>query len=93
MMHMILPFIISLLGFYTGVYLVIRTYKLLEEDRTLKVFLYILGIMNIYIGIVYALISIGVVSAIPVTQASILMRPVNLLALVTPFMIAKRMGL
>ena len=92
-MHQLLPIIISILGLCTGIDVIIRTWKLKDIDTTLKVFLYILGVMNIYIGIIYGLVALGIVGAIPATQASLFMRPVNILAVITPYMIIRRLGL
>lgn len=90
--HSLLPIIISVLGIYSGTYIILNIKKV-GKDTTLKIFFCVLGGMYIYIGIIYTLVFFGVIGAIPPTQASILMRPINILAIVTPFMIAKRMGL
>jgi ABC-type transport system involved in multi-copper enzyme maturation permease subunit len=90
--HNLLPIIISILGIYAGGYILLNIKKI-RNDKILRVFFYILGLTYLYMGIVYLLVLLGLVEAIPATQASILMRPVNILVIATPFIITKRMGL
>ena len=87
-----LPALVSIMGIYAGSYILLNMKKI-PQDRILRLFFYILGLTYIYMGIIYLLILLGLVAAIPATQAAILMRPVNILAIAAPFMIAKRMGL
>ena len=87
-----LPTIISVLGIYAGSYILLNMKKI-KADLILRSFFYILGFTYIYMGIIYLLVLFGLIVAIPATQAAILMRPVNILAIAAPFMIAKRMGL
>ena len=92
MIHNYLSYIIAVLGIYAGIYILLNIRKV-RNDKILRFYFYVLGLMYLYIGIIYTLIIFGIIVAIPPTQASILMRPVNILAIATPFMIAKRMGL
>jgi len=88
----ILPVIITVLGLYAGLDILFNIKKI-SQDSVLKLYFCVLGLMYLYIAVIYVLILLGIVVAIPATQASIMMRPVNILAIVTPFLIAKRLGL
>jgi len=90
--HEFLPLVIIMLGLSSGTYILLNIKKV-RNDWVTRIYFVILGLMYIYMGIIYALVLFGIVAAIPATQAAILMRPVSILAIVTPFLIAKRMGL
>ena len=90
--HEFLPLVIVMLALSSGTYILLNIKKF-KNDWVTRIYFVVLGLMYIYMGIIYALVLFGVVEAIPATQAAILMRPVNILAIVTPFLIANRMGL
>jgi hypothetical protein len=94
MIHELLPFLIAVMGIYAGVYtlLLIRKTRI-AQDRILFVNFLVLGVLNLYIGIVYSLVILGVVHAVPLSDLSLFMRPANFLQIFLPFLISKRMGL
>lgn len=89
-----MTFAISILGFYTGIYtlLLLRKSKI-KLDRVLVVNFSLLGLLNIYMGALYLLVNMGVISNTPASELSPFIRPANLLLILVPFLISKRMGL
>jgi len=92
--HSLLPIFIAVFGFVSGVYTLIKiTSQRISNDPVLKINFICLGILNIYIGTVYSLVLLGVISAVPSAELAIFMRPAILLQIVLPFLISWRMGL
>lgn len=91
--HNLLPLFIAIFGLLSGFYTLnkARTQHI-RSDRILTINFISLGLLNLYIGTVYSLVLIGVISAVPSAELSIFMRPANLLQIVLPFFISWRMG-
>jgi hypothetical protein len=88
--HNLLMYFLAVLGFFTGIS-ALRISSKFYVDWLLRSYFIMLGILNIYTGIIYTLIILGIISAIPPTQSSIFMRPANVLFLVMPYVISMRM--
>jgi hypothetical protein len=88
--HSLLTYFLAALGLFTGVS-ALRISGKFSMDWLLRAYFIMLGILNIYTGIIYTLIILGIISAIPPTQSSIFMRPANVLFLVMPYVISMRM--
>ena len=90
--HNALPFLIAIFGVGGGIYILQRS-KWLATDRTLHINFIAMGILDIYIGIIYFLVLLGVISSVPTSELSLFMRPANLLVVTIPLFIYWRLGL
>jgi hypothetical protein len=88
--HNLLIYFLAILGIFTGISIFTYLPKV-RHDWLLKIYFMLLGGLNLYTGIIYVLIILGIISAIPPTQSSIFMRPANVLFLLMPYTIANRM--
>ena len=91
-LHIVFPYLITVSGYAVGIYFFIRPLKV--NDQILKVNLIVYALLDIYVAIVYTMILLGPVTPPPDAagiQASMLMRPANLLMVLLPYWIARRM--
>jgi len=80
--------VISIIAIWSGMYMLTR-YKRLRRDKILRMNFISLAVAILYVGIIYSLYSFGF---FPVTSLNILLRPVNLLLVLIPSLIAWRMS-
>lgn len=93
-LHNLLPDIIALFGLISGIYILGKSnQQRVKADHVLQINFICLGLVNIYSGTVYGLAVFGLVSSMPYSEVSILIRPAVLLHIVLPFLISWRMGL
>jgi hypothetical protein len=86
--HDFLPYAISIIAIWSGIYMLTR-YKRLRRDKVLRMNFISLAVAILYVGIIYSLYSFGL---FPATSLNILLRPVNLLLVLIPSLIAWRMS-
>lgn len=92
--HNYLPFLIAMSGIITGCYIIYNLNKIVRRGDSAMTGLFILfAILNLYVGIVYVLVTTGVILSVPSSELSYFMRPANLFQVIIPFWIAWRMGL
>lgn len=92
--HNLLSGFIALFGLVSGIYIVGKiNQQRVRADHVLQINFIFLGLVNIYSGTVYGLVLLGIVSSLPSSDVSILIRPAVLLQIVLPFLISWRMGL
>jgi len=90
--HNSLSYILAVFGLYAGFYILFNMKKI-RADWVTRTYFIALGAIYVYTGVVYCLIIMDIITAIPPTQSSIFMRPANILYVAVPFLIARRMGL
>lgn len=88
-LHDSLPVLIAIAGLFVGGFILSRIKKI-PKDKILIFDFACLGAVNLYVGIIYFLFAIGVVHSIG--DLSVFVRPVTLLQIILPAMIAWRMG-
>lgn len=88
-LHDILPILIAIFGLFVGVYMATKI-KRFSNDIILLIDFGMLSLVNLYVGAIYLLFSMGVIST--VSELSVYVRPVNLLQIVLPALITWRMG-
>lgn len=88
-LHDTLPIFIAILGLFVGGYMMTKIRRL-PKDKILILDFAVLSLVNLYVGVIYLLFTIGVVPT--VEDLSFLVRPSNLLQIVLPALISWRMG-
>lgn len=87
--HQVFAYLLAVSGYAVGYYFIKR--GLQARTRNNKVNLIAFGLLDIYVGVVYSLILIGVIGANPPTLSSLLMRPANLLFIILPWWLSRGM--
>ena len=90
--HDALPLFIIFVGLFGGFYILTRAKKM-KHDWVLELNFIVLGCINLYVGVVYLLVLLGIIDSIPTSELALFMRPANLLLLVLPLLISWRMGI
>lgn len=84
-----LPLIIGIVGLIAGIYILSKV-KRLPKDKILVLDFALMGIVHIYVGIIYMLFLAGTISTI--SDLSVFVRPAMLLQIGLPAVITWRMG-
>jgi len=89
-MHLndILPYLIAIASFWSGFYLLFKI-RFLRNDKLLKLNFMVLGVTILYVGGVYTVFFVGMLS---LTDLPVLLRPINFLLILIPGLIAWRMS-
>lgn len=88
-LHDTLSILIAILGLFVGGYMITRI-KRLPKDKILILDFVMLSLVNLYIGMIYLLFTIGVIPTLEVL--SFLIRPAIPLQIILPALISWRMG-
>jgi len=88
-LHDTLSILIAILGLFVGGYMITRI-KRLPKDKILILDFVMLSLVNLYIGMIYLLFTIGVIPTLE--DLSFLIRPVIPLQIILPALISWRMG-
>lgn len=86
--HNSLPAVISFCGIVVAIYMMSKLRKL-PKDNILIADYFLLGAINLYVGVVYFLFIINIIPT--VLELSLFVRPANLLQIIFPAIISWRM--
>jgi hypothetical protein len=87
-LHDSLPVLIAIAGLFVGGFILTRIKKL-PKDKVLIFDFLCLGIVNLYVGVIYLLFLLGIIPT--VVYLSMFVRPVVILQIILPALIAWRM--